>query len=325
MSETTRKKDNRIYGFDAIRAFSALYIMGYWHLRNYLSTATNVAMKTHIAYQMVYFCLAGFTFISGYLIYKHHKDSIKDFFLNRVLRIYPLYLLALVSMYLTHYINAKQLVLSLFGLGCFYPEKSPLTLWYVNMIILLYALTAVLFRIPKGIYRLILAILIESILYVLAIRLKIDERLYFFFPFYITGLFAAERVDIKCIVDDAKNYMLIYVTVIMMCACLVVAHFTPKEFTYSTLIGSVCFIICGTAFGTLISKVKPLCTVMMALSYASMTIYMFHRCIYYIAKKAAGTMTVPTAILTIFIIIVIAYLIQFIYDKICSVIIKGRS
>ncbi len=153
MSETTRKKDNRIYGFDAIRAFSALYIMGYWHLRNYLSTATNVAMKTHIAYQMVYFCLAGFTFISGYLIYKHHKDSIKDFFLNRVLRIYPLYLLAL----------------------------------------------------------------------------------------------------------------------------------------------------------------------------ASMTIYMFHRCIYYIAKKAAGTMTVPTAILTIFIIIVIAYLIQFIYDKICSVIITGRS
>jgi len=91
----------RIVSLDLLRGLSVLYIVGFWHMFNY--TQCFPQYYNFITLRLTLIILASYTFLSGYFI--GLKDviltskSIKNFLLNRIMRIYPLYILAIVVFY----------------------------------------------------------------------------------------------------------------------------------------------------------------------------------------------------------------------------------
>lgn len=96
---------------------------------------------------------AVFFFISGYLIYLNNKEiksknDVLQFYKKRMLRIYPLYILAVIIGLIVSTINGSlgaystfEIIVSLLGLQMvFYPVlvNDPLILWFIGMIVIFY-------------------------------------------------------------------------------------------------------------------------------------------------------------------------------------------
>ena len=144
-------KKERLVVFDFIRLFAILMVV--------LSHTLKVG---NLPFDIGYLGILGnalFFFISGYLIYLNNSkfDSKKDivkFYKKRVLRIYPLYVLAILSCMLLSIIIGNvmlfgdirfhtpfEIIASILGLQMvFYPKlvAEPLVLWFIGMILIFY-------------------------------------------------------------------------------------------------------------------------------------------------------------------------------------------
>lgn len=108
---------------------------------------------------------AVFFFISGYLIYLNNsnfksKPDILRFYKKRILRIYPLYILAIVcglllSILLSGHITQSffEVIVSILGLQMvFYPVlvHDPIILWFIGMIVIFYIIYPVVMYLSAG-------------------------------------------------------------------------------------------------------------------------------------------------------------------------------
>lgn len=130
---------------DLLRAVLVVYVVGYLHLGGYIGSGDLHVHWSTVAVTNV--VLGTFTFLSGYMlgIWVGPFDirGLTRFYKRRFLRIYPLYLLALgafVMVWLTDPLSALKAAL---GLSMFLPP-APMTLWYVAMIVVCYALAPLL-------------------------------------------------------------------------------------------------------------------------------------------------------------------------------------
>ena len=80
-------------------------------------------------------------------VYKRQIQGLARFFKRRFLRLYPLHVLALIGFVLVWLTDARTAVKAALGLSMFIPP-APMTLWYVAMIVVCYAL-APLLVVPK--------------------------------------------------------------------------------------------------------------------------------------------------------------------------------
>ena len=100
---------HRIIEFDFIRGLCMLYIVGVWHLNNYLGA--DMQFKGDVFVYIKNAVLATFTFISGYMLRKYKFSSWHDvlvFYKKRVLRFYPLFLLSALSLFIMRWMDVKQ-------------------------------------------------------------------------------------------------------------------------------------------------------------------------------------------------------------------------
>ncbi len=175
-----------------LRAFSMLYIVGFWHLLDYTEVG-------HSSVFMVYFTdvvLALFVFVSGFLVGRksRRQPGATAFYKNRLLRIYPLYALAVVIFYLCGindgWVSAKALI----GISMYY-QPAPLTLWFITMLLLFYlvtpALVALVNKLPA--YLLVTAALFGATLAIKVITNTVDLRLLLYFPCFCLGVFCANH------------------------------------------------------------------------------------------------------------------------------------
>ena len=130
---------------DLLRAALVVYVVGYLHLGGYIGTGELHVHWSTVALTNV--VLGTFTFLSGYILANWagpvNAQAVMGFYRRRFLRIYPLYLLALVGFVLVWLTNATSAVKAALGVSMFLPP-APMTLWYVAMIVVCYALAPLL-------------------------------------------------------------------------------------------------------------------------------------------------------------------------------------
>lgn len=131
-------------GMHLLRAWLTVYVIAYLHLGGYVGSGSHhVTGWTPIVTSIA---MAAFTLMSGYLAGRPEPLSAQAawrFYGSKLLRIYPLYLLALAGFVLLWLSNPFTATKAALGLSIFWPE-APMTLWYVAMLLVFYALTPVL-------------------------------------------------------------------------------------------------------------------------------------------------------------------------------------
>ena len=197
---------HRIYEFDVIRAICALWIIGIWHMPDYISYEFASKFTTSYATQTTYCILSTFTFISGYLTYNTSINSFREsvlFYKKKLLRFYPLFALASV-IFVFYSINPKKhLLRTLVGFGCIV-APYPLTIWFLCMILVFYfIIPLLLYHMKRPRIVVLLALFFELIFLLFHKYLNSDIRLMYYWPFFVLGILA-NKYNIK------EKYIFIY-------------------------------------------------------------------------------------------------------------------
>ena len=133
---------------DALRALCMLYIVGYFHVQPFWVSVMPLSLTTMLA-RIV---LALFCFISGHLLASRYRldepGAVRTFYVRRILRIYPLYFIALSAFLALKLIPASAYLPGVFLLHV-YLQKPLRTLWFVSLIVFLYALMPLYLRRPS--------------------------------------------------------------------------------------------------------------------------------------------------------------------------------
>lgn len=181
---------------DLLKVICMLYIVCFWHLSNY-----GHVINIHYPYLMetTGAMLGAFMFYGAYFFSKYSMRSLSDvmsFYKKRFIRVYVLYVISLVLLYvgggLLHkpwFDSDAQFALALFGLSSFHVPNVT-TLWFMSMLIFFYMLTPLVLYWDSIKKRIIVASIIELFLLVLYLLEPdtIDVRLPHFSFFYLVGL-----------------------------------------------------------------------------------------------------------------------------------------
>lgn len=299
----------RNVAMDAGRAVAALFIVGFHHLYDYCPSLTNVFPKRYD--QRIAFCaLAYFFFASGRLLATHGeietKKDLTRFWTRRLLRIYPLYSIALLL--LPFPVKPMLKWLSLVGLNNFLPGISGRnipTLWFVSQILLFYALFPV-FACGRSfarrpLFRLGACLFFEVLFYGGWRCFGWDQRLWWYFPTFFFGTFSA----------SVTKPSIQQVAVILPCFFMLTMFVGPGELLFPLLL-ACCAVVWGLC-SCVVATVHFLHPIFRAITYASFAAYLFHRPLYrvvfsYIHGEIIAIFAVP-------VVFAVAYIVQRSYDS----------
>lgn len=311
----------RIVCIDIARSLCMVWIVAFWHMCPYLGINNNNiwnATVTHVS-------LAAFTFFSGLFLGKKQEGT-KSFYYGRFIRIYPMFFIICIIVYIGHGgINTlSHLFCSLTGLSIFMPPHTP-TLWYVDMLIILYAITPILLTqkftlFGGGILDVVLkALMLFSLLYVMQFYVHLEVSILQYLPFYIIGILTpikaiklSSNKALKCI-----TFSLLAVAVLMM---LIVKFELPKGLFIHELIngfGVVSLIIVSNIIEKLSND--NVLSLFKKLAYASFMAYLLHRTLYKVFKvifaSNDGNIPVYIAPMMVAFLFVFSFFAQYYYDK----------
>ncbi len=183
-------------GVDILRSIGMIYIIGYWHIFNY--TDPFPAYFNFFTDLLTRIILAFLVLMSGYYAGKgfNIKNSFWDFYRKKVIRIYPLYFLALVIFFFIG-INGTNGTLTGALLISMFIKPVPWTLWFITMLMVFYIATPI---IQHCLHRYKLSVLIYTSIFVCSLLLfygivtnQLDVRLIMYFPAYLIGIIVANR------------------------------------------------------------------------------------------------------------------------------------
>jgi peptidoglycan/LPS O-acetylase OafA/YrhL len=156
--------------------------------------------------------LGVFFFISGYLLYHHHpkiasRRDIIHFYKKRILRLYPLYLAALIvslfcfgylhlSMFNSIELGVDQVIVFFLGMQSL-TDLSFMNYWFVSVILVYYFLYPIIVGVSKktGDIALISLCIAAVALFVYVVSRNIDYRIFYFFMVFASGIIA-RRVEV---------------------------------------------------------------------------------------------------------------------------------
>ena len=175
---------------DIVRSLSMLYIL-IFHCGNYTEEINFQPWGDFLKNG----ALGTFMFISGYLLGRkytifHGIDAVKSFFINRAIRILPLFFLSLLIYLFMGYLSVKTVLLSMTGFSVIIPPQPP-TLWFVSMIILFYYLFPIMSGQRISSVFMIAGCIILAVMAAQGGGMDVDRRFYYYFPCFIVGITAA--------------------------------------------------------------------------------------------------------------------------------------
>lgn len=189
--------DQRSMAIDFLRALSVLWIVGFWHVSDYVPELGG--LKNTGTYLVTVFCLALFVLISGFLLgrrpFQASRANVGRFYLSRFGRVYPPFVAASALFALIGFGAPESLVKGVFLIAMLW-GPPPLTLWFMAMICLLYAITPALLVLRRNNVLFWAAIIAASAIGAFATS-AIDPRLILYFPVYCLGIWlsaAPERL-----------------------------------------------------------------------------------------------------------------------------------
>lgn len=302
----------RNYPFDLARSICVIWIVGFWHMLQYLPEDLQLSDAALPIFKSITMgVLACFTFLSGYFLKKYEYHSFHDalvFYKKRFLRFYPLFVVATFSLLICGS-TIRQIIFATVGLSLLCPPPIQ-TLWYFSMLLLFYLITPLL-KIRRGDFRKNM-ISIGVVLIVLVLSyLFFDKRLVIYFPFYVLGLIVPNRI-----VDKMLNP----ISLVAAIACFVFLCIWGQENIMLQIVQSLCGFIVILSFCKLVyfdGLQRPVSFV----AEASMCAYLFHRPLYTIILIALRKLTqyqymsIPVALISLLVLFVVAYFIQTLYNR----------
>lgn len=261
--------------FDNVRALCALFIVGFWHLRDYYGL-TDLSDFFYVITDGV---LAEFTFLSALFNGTNCFYTFKDvmhFYKKRLRRIYPMFFLVstvfLILYFLLDYGVIKgisQYILTILGLACI-STQPPLTIWYVSMLLLFYLITPVVMIHKKKKYQIVVSFLLFVVLLSVSYFFSVDSRVILFFPFYLMGLILCNMKEKFHLVFNLKNNILLFLLLLLL------LYFRNNSFfvLYPLCICVIYFVL---EVGFLLEKSPIISYFLSYISYGSFAAYLFHR------------------------------------------------
>jgi len=245
---TTRK---RLLELDAVRAVAILMIVAS-HLSYYFHSnlfGWNNVLGTYL----VLFGLGTFFFLSGFVLgYNNRKfnawSDVASFFKKRLLRIYPLYLVALalaVGAFIllpsqSHFsLSSSQVLIYALGLqGLLAPRYVPdfYMFWFVGVILLCYLIYPLMMR--YGSNNKVRLLLISAAIFALflAMRLSfgiVDTRFFLYYFIFVSGI-AASTFHTKLLLDKRRTFVgaALVLTALVTVHVAIYSHQLPSDPTY---------------------------------------------------------------------------------------------
>ncbi len=315
---TTVRRDPVI---DFLRGVCILYIVGYWHLVPYTQAFPGYA--TFITEAVKDTALGIFVFCSGYLLAVRDVSlapvALGAFYRRRVLRIYPLYLLALLLFAALGLAGSADILQAALLISMFSPP-APYTLWFITMIMAFYLLAPFLIRAAEslGLFALVvISLMVLIYLYHYQVTAT-DVRMTMFLPAFAFGVLFARQARVQSVLRAGRWLLLIG----LVPAYLLFAQQVGA--TYAAAVGRIPLILVGTAVAFLFAG--PVARLVHApilywLSYASFGLYLFHRVVFKFAIDlyfpAGGWERLLYLLgLVLPLAIVLAYVIQKAYDRV---------
>lgn len=265
---------------DVLRVGCILYIVGYWHLVPYTEAFPGYANGVTECIKDI--ALGAFVFCSGLLLARRRigwdRATVMSFYRRRVLRIYPLYALALLLFGASGLAGYDQIVAALLLVSMFDPP-APYTLWFVSMIMTFYLLTPLWIRLADT-PRYYLAhglLLLTAGVCVHAWVQPLDARIIQYLPCFLFGIAYARLPAIGRMLDGSALPLLA-----AFCAAFVLARIDFGEDALA-VVARIPLILAGTLlvfrfadrylgrFGS---------PAILRLAYASFCVYLFHRVIF---------------------------------------------
>ena len=308
---------DRCIATDILRVIAICFVIMVRHIDDYASEM----FQCRLVMDLTVISLGILVYISGYLLAttNHSFNSItdiKNFIIKRILRIYPLYALALLIFYFLSIINGQKLISGLL-LNNLYIGEYILTLWFIPMI-MVYYLMFVLLNYNYNLKN-FLSISIFIFLLLLIERLlfrSFDSVLILYFPSFICGILSARYSNY---LNLSTNKSIIFLTIFLI--VLFLKDLAPSKL--GIMLSTIMIISFSLLAMFLLSKVKintKVTKFIINVSYASFCMYLIHRIIFKIALLIYQPRTDIITLMYLYlvaipIILIVSFYTQKLYDK----------
>ena len=315
----SQKKQQRSLAIDLLRVIAILYVVWFWHLFSYTN---GFPQKNFVTYRLTDIFLGSLTLISGYLVGLKNqfksKNEIISYYKKKIVRIYPLYLLALTCFWILKIrFNREIFVKAVFLLSMF-NKPAPMTLWFITMIFIFYLISPLLISMRASWKKYVFTsttILVGLIIYSYFLNI-LDLRIIMYFPAFSIGVLMAKK---KELFFNTKLYYLWLIFGISWTISFI--NFDSKLILTilripMVMIGSLLSLrICMK-----LEKYISHSNIIEVLSYASFCMYMFHRPLFQIFKDIYFpgnyfNQVIYLMFICVPVIIIISWLLQRSYDK----------
>uniref|UniRef100_B8HS92 Acyltransferase 3 n=1 Tax=Cyanothece sp. (strain PCC 7425 / ATCC 29141) TaxID=395961 RepID=B8HS92_CYAP4 len=277
----TKVASQRNYTVDFLRTVSILYIIAYWHLFGY--TEALPGYRNIFTSGLKVIVLATFVFISGFLLSKGSMSlapkQVLGFYQKRLVRIYPLYLLALVLLKLTDATYGSGIKAAL--LISMFDPPAIRTLWFITMIMFFYVIAPCLIYQARNIFKFGLLASFVMLLFGMfhLVINPIDTRLVMYFPAFALGILFQTQASFRQYCLQNK----LHLGILLLLSFLLSLVPTQSDFIGSLLLIplTISGVLCLFTYSEPWVNQLPLKEAVTFLSYASFCMYLFHRVIFH--------------------------------------------
>jgi len=346
---------NKFIEFDFLRALAIISIV-FYHLR-YVLPASLIFGNPLLYGTFKELGLGIFSFASGYLIAYNNPEffslqDIKKFYKKRIVRLFPLYWLAIVcviaayfafatvsdfreifSFFYTGIFDQSKLIVYILDLQIFInPERS--VFWYVSFILVCYACYPLIKKLTKSDEQLLLvSLLIMGVFGLLRIFFKlVDDRFFIYFLLFIGGIIVSNRKVLETSFSKKKEIVLAILTGI-----LILVNYLYFSNTFIKIVSLNLAILFFCILLVLLLRKKALTAfttrfeyTITFIAFGSYAVYLFHGLILELGHLLSFTLGLTPLANEIFvllmvvpIIFIIGYYLQMLDNRIMKKIIKN--
>ena len=279
MTATIPSSSDKSLAIELLRAVCVLWIVGFWHLMNY--THGFPGADNAVTLRLTVIVLGLFTFVSGFLLARApmrlRAPELGRFYARRLLRIYPLYLLALLAFWALGMADRSTALKAALGMSMVY-GPAPLTLWFITMILEFYLVAPLLIALRGRPALFVLAALgLFGVAAVCGRAANGDLRLAEYFPAFALGVYWANHGERS----STRTTLWACAAAAAAWAWSLVAGSDPQ---YS--LAGIPLVTCGALAAFLLAGRLPLSPrgglvrAAALVSYAGFAMYLFHRIVY---------------------------------------------
>lgn len=279
---------------NTVNLLTSLFVIGVLFLHHSSYTSKYLAVPSEIGNIIVYFCIGGFVYISAFKLTRAKLNStFLIFWLSRIIRIIPLYTVALMGFYILYYngSNPINIFFHILGLKAIFPEllgPTYIAMYFVAILLAYY----LFFSITKQLLskrRVFILCSAFTYLAILGVRMyfESDYKIFhnafvIYFPFFVAGMLTATKKSreehylfIRCILISIPS--IVFLSLIL--------HFMDASkgigFLSTALFAATAMIPLHVLAVQIRFQNKTLVTVAKHIAYASFSMYLFHRIIWY--------------------------------------------